>query len=94
MLFPITIQLLRCLPFERTLSYQLRSHLSRFLQTKRPMSFTSVHQTINHCIVSLMWMATQLSSICRVTKSFSFLLARGNYMQFLFPVKAHKAFQP
>jgi hypothetical protein len=29
MLFPITVQLLRCLPFERTIFYQLTIHLSR-----------------------------------------------------------------
>ena len=57
MLFPITLQLLRCLPFERTIFYLLYNHLSRFYtdQNTDAVSFASVHQAAKLiCFVSLM----------------------------------------
>jgi len=51
-LFPITVQLLRCLPFERSLFYPLLHHLSRLLETKITDVFyfigSSDYKTIVH----------------------------------------------
>lgn len=83
LLFPITFQLLRCLPFfERAVFYLPFRLMSRFLQTKIPMLFF-LHRHIrlqNFCFVSLMEDGySVVNDLSGETKSYV-VLARWNYM--------------
>ena len=97
MLFPITLQLLRCLPFERTIFYLLYNHLSRFYtdQNTDAVSFASVHQAAKHLLcVSDVRRLLSCNRFVVETKSFLFLLARSNYMHSQDIVNSKKETQP
>ena len=97
MLFPITLQLLRCLPFERTVFYLLYNHLSRFYtdQNTDAISFASVHQAAKLLLcVSDVRRLLSCNRFVVETKSFLFLLARSNYMHSQDIVNSKKEIQP
>ncbi len=85
LLLPITLQLLRCLPFERAVFYLLDNRFVKCFHTLKYRCFF-LHRLVRlrnqkHMVcVSNVGRLLSCHRFVWVTKSFSFLLAKGNYM--------------